>query len=99
MAEFKIILDTRAIQDIQDAINYYNQQQPGLGEYFLNSVNNSFFILVKNPFYQIRYDDVRCLPIKKFPYITHFTVDETQQVVKVYALINTYRNPDKFWKK
>ncbi len=34
MAEFKIILDTRAIQDTQDAINYYNQQQPELGEYF-----------------------------------------------------------------
>ncbi len=31
--------------------------------------------------------------------MAHLTVDETQQVVKVYALINTYRNPDKFWKK
>lgn len=79
--------------------NYYNQQQPEPGEYFLNSVNNSFSILETNPFYQIRYDDVRCLPIKKFPYMTHFTVDEIKQVVKVYALVNTYRNPDKFWKK
>ena len=66
---------------------------------FLNSVNNSFSILEENPFYQIRYDDVRCLPIKKFPFMAHFTVDEIELLVKVYALVNTYRNPEKFWKK
>ncbi len=38
MTKFKIVLDNRAIDDIQTAIYYYNQQQPGLGEYFLNSV-------------------------------------------------------------
>ena len=99
MTKFKIVLDTRAAQDIQDAINYYNQQQPGLGEYFLRSVNNSFSVMKENPFYQIRYDDIRYLPIKKFPYMAHFTVDEVQQVVKVYSLVNTYFNPKKFWKK
>ncbi len=72
---------------------------PDLVSIFLNSVNNSFSILEENPFYQIRYDDVRCLPIKKFPFMAHFTVDEIELLVKVYALVNTYRNPEKFWKK
>lgn len=99
MTKFRIVIETRAFEDIQDAILYYNQQQPGLGKHFLNAVNNLFSILNEHPFYQIRYDDVRCLPIKKFPYMAHFTVDEAQFIVKVYALVNTHRNPDKFWKK
>ena len=99
MTKFKIVLDVRAVQDIQEAIDYYNQQKSGLGEYFLKSVNHSFSVLKDNPFYQIRYDGIRCLPIKKFPYMTHFVVDEIQSTVKIYALINTHRDPEEFWKK
>ena len=63
---------------------------------FLNSVNNSFSVLKDNPLYQIRYDDVRCLPIKKFPYMAHFTVDEIQQICSPAGLYPFYRCWEKF---
>lgn len=65
---FEIIIDPRAIQDIQDAINYYDEKQIGLGEKFLNALDKHLHTLEKNPFFNIRYDEVRCLPFKKFPY-------------------------------
>ena len=48
MTEFKITLDARAIQDIQDAINYYNQQ-PGLGEYFFELSQQFIFYIRGEP--------------------------------------------------
>lgn len=55
---FVIVLDRRALQDIQQAIDYYNVQEPRLGEQFESTVNKAFQILEKHPFYQIRYDKV-----------------------------------------
>ncbi|TVQ50679.1 MAG: type II toxin-antitoxin system RelE/ParE family toxin [Saprospirales bacterium] len=36
--------------------------------------------------------------MKKYPYMVHFTVDESQQVVTVLALFHTSRD-SKNWKK
>jgi hypothetical protein len=41
---------------------------------------------------------VHCLPVKKFPYMVHFTIDEVQQVVTVRAVFHTALDPKK-WKE
>ncbi len=95
---FTLVIDPRAIRDIQEAIDYYDEQQAGLGKRFEAVLNKHLLTLAKTPLFHIRYDDVRCLPVKKFPYMVHFTVDETQQVVTVRAVFHTSRDP-KNWKK
>lgn len=89
MMTYTITIDQRAIEDIQKAINYYDNQQVGLGEYFESSLNTHLETLAKNPIFIIRYDNVRCLPMKKFPYMVHFTVDETKQIVSIHAVFHT----------
>jgi toxin ParE1/3/4 len=69
---FSVNIDPRAIQDIQKAIDYYDEQQIGLGRKFESSLNKYIASLEKNPFFSIRYDQVRCLPLKKFPYQSIF---------------------------
>lgn len=94
---FTLVIDPGVIRDIQEAIDYYDEQQTGLGERFEAALNKHLLTLEKNPFFRIRYDDVRCLPVKKFPYIVHFTIDEVQQVVTIRAVFHTALNPKK-WK-
>lgn len=96
MTAFKIKIETGAHQDIQEAIDWYNQQQAGLGRKFHTEVKASFNELKSHPFFQVRYDSVRCLPQKKFPYMIHFTVDEENKWIVVRAVINTSRDP-KIW--
>lgn len=36
---FQVLLDLRAIEDIQSAINYYDDQKPGLGKTFENAID------------------------------------------------------------
>lgn len=92
---YNIDLDSVAILDLQKAIDYYDQQQPGLGKKFEITIDKHFSALSKNPFLQVRYDTVRCLPFKKFPFMIHFTVDEENSTVRVSAVFHTSLNPKK----
>jgi hypothetical protein len=73
---YAVVVDPRAIRDIQETIDYYDSQKAGLGAEFESILNKSLFSLQTNPFFQIRYDGVHCLPLKKFPYMVHFTIDD-----------------------
>lgn len=53
---YTTVIDPRAIQDIQQAIDYYEEQQPGLGNQFEDTLNEYLFKLEQNPFYHIRYN-------------------------------------------
>ena len=92
---FEIILEKRALRDLDKGVEYYNEQQKGLGRRFSKEVNTAFNTLIKNPFFQIRYDDIRCLPLKKFPFMIHFSVDEKQKSVIVFAIIHDSLDPEK----
>ncbi|HBX51627.1 MAG: hypothetical protein A2275_09960 [Bacteroidetes bacterium RIFOXYA12_FULL_35_11] len=94
---FSIKTDPKAFDDIQNAIDYYNSQQQGLGKRFYSAVKQTFSTIKKNPGYQIRYDNIRCLQVKKFPYMVHFHVDD--QIVSVRAVVNTYLEPEQNWVK
>lgn len=91
---FKIKVEPEALEDIQQGIDWYNEKQAGLGRKFLTEVKSCFKSLKINPFFQIRYDDVHCLPLKKYPYMLHFTVDEVDKLVVIRAVFNTHLNPD-----
>jgi toxin ParE1/3/4 len=79
--EYSIFIEPLAVQDIQNAIDFYDEKQIGLGEKFEAALNHHLLSLEKNPFYQVRYDEVHCLPIKKFPYMIHYTVDRQNRIV------------------
>jgi toxin ParE1/3/4 len=93
---YNIIIEPVALQDIQQAIDYYDEQQIGLGEKFEAALNKHLTALEKNPFFQIRYDYIHCLPVKKYPYMIHFTIDETYKSVTVRAILHTSLDPKKW---
>jgi toxin ParE1/3/4 len=99
MRRYKIAIEPRAFGEIQQAIDYYNERQKGLGKRFLSSVKKTVEIIRESPFYQIRYDDVRCLLVKRFPFMLHFTVDEKGRTIYIHAVIHTSLNPDEHWLK
>ena len=83
-------------KDIQEGISWYNSRQTGLGKRFHEAVKAEYNILKRHPHFQIRYDGVRCLPMKTFPYMIHYIVEEEKKRVVVLGVINTYKDPDKW---
>ena len=61
MPGYKIVIDPEALQDIQDATDWYNSQLKGLGGHFQKQVKTQINSLKKYPAaYAMRYGDVRC---------------------------------------
>ncbi|MBS1978689.1 MAG: type II toxin-antitoxin system RelE/ParE family toxin [Bacteroidetes bacterium] len=97
MRAYRISIDPEALQDIQDATDWYNEQLKGLGGYFLKQVKSQINSLKKNAVgYAVRYENVRCMQVRRFPFLVHYTVSERQRTVEVFAVFHTSRNP-KIW--
>lgn len=78
--KFSINIEPEAFNDIQEAINYYNRCKPRLGKKFLETVKKHIDLLEKyHQSFAIRYDNIRCLPIKKFPYMIHYQFCEDKK--------------------
>ena len=97
--KFKVIFHPEVANDIQEAIDWYNFKQNGLGNRFLIAVKKQLKILEKSALhYAVRYDNIRCMPLHKFPFMIHFRVNDNQRIVNVEAIFNTNRNP-KIWEE
>jgi toxin ParE1/3/4 len=48
---FKVVVEPRAILDIQDAIDYYESKQSGLGKYFYQIIEDYIETLTRSPFF------------------------------------------------
>jgi mRNA-degrading endonuclease RelE of RelBE toxin-antitoxin system len=95
----KLKIDKDALDDIQKATDWYNKQVPGLGFRFQQQVKTHINRLKEDAsLYAKRYENVRCLNIKTFPFMVHYTINFESDLVVVYAVIHTSRNP-KIWKE
>lgn len=97
--KFVVRLTKVALEQIDEQVTWYESKQIGLGERFHRSALELVYLLETSPFAQVRYEDVRCIPIKGFPYMFHIGIDEEQRIVHIYALIHTARNPESNWGK
>ena len=90
---YKIVIETRALQDLQNAISFYENRQKGLGNKFYQVIQKHIEILKVNPYFQKNYKDYRAIPIRKFPFkLVFYILDDKIHIISVF---NTYLNPDK----
>ena len=94
MKSFTVAFSPFALDDIEQAVDYYNQLQPGMGKRFSQQVYLSFTAIKRNPFFAtVRYDNIRCAQVKKFPYLVHYHIDESHGIVTIIAVYSTHRSP------
>ena len=99
MKKFRIKIDPKAIADIQAISEWYNLQQAMQGKRFQDTAIKQINKLDKDSHsFAIRYKEIRCMVIKKFPYMVHFYINEKTEIVEVLAVISTHRNP-KIWEE
>ncbi len=92
MLKFKVQIDSDALHDIQEVTDWYNMQSAGLGSRFQKQVKQQINSLkLKAGYYSVRYSDVRCMTIKKFPFLVHYIIEDS--TVKIFAVSHTSRNP------
>jgi hypothetical protein len=95
--KFTVLFQNEALEHLQKNIDYYNLRKHGLGKRFGLNVKRTAKQLEHNPFYQIRYDDICCLPILGFPFMMHFSVNEALKQVRIFAVLHTSLDPNSHW--
>ena len=91
---YKLLIRTLAANEIIDATDWYNEQKEGLGNEFIDELNNFFNNLLLNPFvYSYYKKPVRQGKIDRFPYLVVYEVFDYQIVV--YSVFMAKQNPYK----
>ena len=94
MKNFAVIFSPIAIDDAEQAVDYYEEKQAGLGKRFAGQLKNTLNSIKRNPFFaSVRYDDIRCAAVKKFPYLVHYHINEKELIVTIVAVYSTYKEP------
>lgn len=93
----KIVIAPAALADLKEAADWYNLQQPNLGDRFLLYVDNKFAQLTTTPgIGSIQFDTVRCTMVDVFSYLIYYTVDKNNLLLTVIRILHTSRKP--LWK-
>ncbi|MEI6666574.1 MAG: type II toxin-antitoxin system RelE/ParE family toxin [Acidobacteriota bacterium] len=84
------ILD-EAEQDLVDGYDFYENQQPGLGDYFLDSLFSDIDSLRLFAGIHASHFGYHRLLSKRFPFAIYYRV--LRKTVRVYAVLDCRRNP------
>lgn len=96
MKKFEILFSPDALRDIEEAVDYYNELSPGLGNRFITDFNQAYKSIALNPcFASVKYREVRCAAFKKFPFSVHYIINRKSKTVIIIAVFNTWKEP--FW--
>ena len=91
---YTIFVTPTATEDIAAAIEYYNALSPDLGYRFADLVSNYFDRIAALPTASpVRYKNIRCKPVKRFPYLITFTIHEDTHSLNILRIFNTYQEP------
>lgn len=91
--DYKITVSPRALKEIEKAIDYYALNSNDAPFNFIESLKETYSILSSDPFYRIRYKNIRALKIPKFPYLLYFEINESQNNVRILSCFHGRRNP------
>ena len=89
-----------ATDDLTEILGWYKEQPTlDLQKKFITAISTAFKILEKSPkSYALRFKNVRCAVVKKYPYLVYYWVDDTSLSINIIAILHQSRHP-KNWKK
>jgi plasmid stabilization system protein ParE len=92
---YKITVSPRAQKEIENAIDYYALYSEDAPIIFISALKEAYNTLATNPFFRVRYKNIRVLKLMKFPYSLYFIINEDRNTVQVLACFHNKRNPNK----
>lgn len=90
---YKVVIIEEAKLDYKKSLFFYKDIHPKLAVRFNDSFKKSLETIKQNPLlFQIRYDNVRIIFLKSFPYALHYSIYENCVVIK--SIFHTSRDSE-----
>ncbi|CAN5325983.1 hypothetical protein BH23BAC3_BH23BAC3_29580 [soil metagenome] len=84
-----------AVLELDDAVEYYNQELPGLGNRFKQHVRDSAQRILEYPTsWSVEKGDIRKYLMHKFPYKLLYSIEEDH--IFIIAVAHQHRRPE-YW--
>ncbi len=93
---FKILVSPRAQIEIEDITDFYFDVSITVLIQFEERLKESYSNLIINPYFQKRYKDFHGIPIKQFPFILLYQIDEDKRIIKILSCFHTSRDSKKY---
>ena len=87
----KIQILDEAQADLREGVKFYEQQNVGLGTYFLDTIFSDIDSLILYAGVHIKLNSYYRLLSKTFPYAVYYQID--RNIIKIYAVLDCRRNP------
>lgn len=92
---YNLIVSPRAQKEIEKAIDSYIPNYSDIPNNFVIQLESVYNTLKINPFFRIRYKNVRSLKLKKYPYSLYFVINENRNIVKILSCFHNKLDPQK----
>jgi len=80
--------------DIIHAVDYYKNINSELAKQFLFRIREAKAYIARSPLgFQIKYNEVRTLLLKQFPFHIHYLINDADNQIIILAIIHAYKNP------
>jgi plasmid stabilization system protein ParE len=89
---YQLVIRAEAEAEIEEACQWYEARQSGLGKDFVLRVDACLSLIRRNPFsYPVKYKQVRQALLSRFPYNVFYLIAEN--AIIVIAVLYSKRNP------
>ena len=87
----------QAVGDATEAYLWYEERRPGLGEEFLDCVDECIERIRRDPeLFEVLYEDYRRALVRRFPYVVFY--EYAHDSITLFAVFHSARDPRK-WRK
>lgn len=94
MTNYELALSELAVEDVNDIILWYKEQQPGLEYKFLEELRSNYRRVLTHPemygFYRVAIS-LRHIRMKRFPYYILYAIDG--DIIRIAGIVHTARSP------
>ena len=98
--EFEILFHDEADMEYFESFIWYEKQQAGLGEKFLNQIENIFDRIQKNPeHYPSKRKNYREAVVSIFPFVIVYQVFRNDSLIYISSVYHGSRNPKTKYRK
>ena len=96
MDRYKRLFSGGALLDMRDAHTWYNLQQKGLGNKFIDDVRKTVASIKSNPYFaSVKFENIRTAACITFPYAIHYEIDGAENLFRIVSIFHFSRRP--YW--
>lgn len=93
---YKVSLEIGAKNDFLEAYQYHKKISKKVATKFQKEIKYAISQLEIGPFYRFRTEKHRAYPLKTYPYLIFYELDEQDKNIYIIAIFNTNQNTSKY---